>query len=555
MWLWLSSWAGKSKEHELISSILLKSRKRNLTIAFTTQSFHQVNLRIRDVTDFIAYPLMSVDNSYTRLEIFRGPRASMGTRINPPIYFTNEKVYAMFNSILEGEKVIFFNDEILHIDSIEKVDPNNKIFVPCFDNNFKMTIKPISAFIKHQYNRDAFEIETVYGRKVKVTGDHSVFSWVSNWKKASNHSDFLKSGKIKPVPVRNLKVGDWIAIPSKLPVIEKDIKKIKVWELVKDDFEKYKQKYDYKLKIENGKIFWRYKRLSIPNEIEITNDLLWLLGFYVAEGFNYKDYRIGFTSEEKLLKKANKIINSIFGLNFKWKEADETRSPSLFRDNRLICVLFRKLLENKNWILQLPLNRLKYFLYGWWQGDGYHKGNFKNCTIATSSEELADFLLLLFARFGLVAGKLSYITKFKNKKFKAFRVTVSGIKNLDILSWDRGIKQKTIYKKIGDLILVKIKRITPCKSTKYVYDFAVPETENFLAGNLICCHNTYEEVKPISKEDSELQEQFFPIEENYAFIRYLQEQKRIKNLEKIKEICRKMQKEVNPEGITSYANL
>jgi hypothetical protein len=105
LWLWLSSWAGRSKEHELISSILLKSRKRNLTIAFTTQSFHQVNLRIRDVTDFIAYPLMSVDNSYTRLEIFRGPRASMGTRINPPIYFTNEKVYALFNTYEEVKPI------------------------------------------------------------------------------------------------------------------------------------------------------------------------------------------------------------------------------------------------------------------------------------------------------------------------------------------------------------------------------------------------------------------------------------------------------------------
>lgn len=77
----------------------------------------------------------------------------------------------------------------------------------------------------------------------------------------------------------------------------------------------------------------------------------------------------------------------------------------------------------------------------------------------------------------------------------------------------------------------------------------------FLNEKIYAIYSTYEEVKPITTEDSKLEEQFLPIEENYAFIRYLQETKKIKSMERIKEICRKIQEEVNPEGITSYANL
>ena len=105
LWLSISSWS-RSKQIEFITSILLKSRKRHLTISFTTQTIAQINKRIREVTDFLAYALMSTDNSYTRLEIFRGPRASIGTRINPPIYFNNEPVYAMFNTYEEVKPLI-----------------------------------------------------------------------------------------------------------------------------------------------------------------------------------------------------------------------------------------------------------------------------------------------------------------------------------------------------------------------------------------------------------------------------------------------------------------
>lgn len=105
LWSWLDSWEGKSEKQRLISAILLKSRKRDITICYSTQSLQQINKRVRDITDFIAYPVISVDGTYCRMEIFRGPKPSISTRINPARYFNVEPVLAMFNTYEEIQAV------------------------------------------------------------------------------------------------------------------------------------------------------------------------------------------------------------------------------------------------------------------------------------------------------------------------------------------------------------------------------------------------------------------------------------------------------------------
>lgn len=111
LWLWVDSWASKSTKSNIISQILLKSRKRDITIAYTTQGISQINKRIRDISDFIAYPLISLDNSYCRLEVFRGPQPSITSRIKPSLYFNCEPVYALFNTYEEIRGNIENNEE------------------------------------------------------------------------------------------------------------------------------------------------------------------------------------------------------------------------------------------------------------------------------------------------------------------------------------------------------------------------------------------------------------------------------------------------------------
>jgi len=100
LWISLSSWS-RNKTVELISSILLKSRKRGLTLIFTSQTLGQINKRIREVLDFIAYPILGPNNEYCKVEVFRGPRPSLATRLRAPIYFDTEPMYAVYDTYEE----------------------------------------------------------------------------------------------------------------------------------------------------------------------------------------------------------------------------------------------------------------------------------------------------------------------------------------------------------------------------------------------------------------------------------------------------------------------
>lgn len=73
MWLWLDARSSITNKNKIISAILLKSRKRNIHLAYTTQSFSQVDRRIRNITDLLAIPVMSPNNSYCMLHIVTNP--------------------------------------------------------------------------------------------------------------------------------------------------------------------------------------------------------------------------------------------------------------------------------------------------------------------------------------------------------------------------------------------------------------------------------------------------------------------------------------------------
>lgn len=73
LWHWLDSRASMQKKNQVIGNFLLTSRKRGVNFAFTTQTFGQIDVRIRRVCDFIAMPQLTVDEKICRLMIFSHP--------------------------------------------------------------------------------------------------------------------------------------------------------------------------------------------------------------------------------------------------------------------------------------------------------------------------------------------------------------------------------------------------------------------------------------------------------------------------------------------------
>ncbi|MBL7206483.1 MAG: DNA topoisomerase VI subunit B [Candidatus Aenigmarchaeota archaeon] len=83
------------------------------------------------------------------------------------------------------------------------------IHVPAFDKNGKYAMKKVSHLIKHKRENEILEFTLNTNRKIKVTGCHSLFTLNPETMKA------------KEIEARNIKKGDFIISPRKLPEIDK----------------------------------------------------------------------------------------------------------------------------------------------------------------------------------------------------------------------------------------------------------------------------------------------------------------------------------------------
>lgn len=104
MWLWLDSRSSHSKRNKFISSILIKSRKRNMEIVYTTQSFYQIDVRIRNITDYIVTPVMSRSGSTCKLMWY----TKGSFYLNKPIKiirFNTKPFFAMYDTTEEIESI------------------------------------------------------------------------------------------------------------------------------------------------------------------------------------------------------------------------------------------------------------------------------------------------------------------------------------------------------------------------------------------------------------------------------------------------------------------
>jgi len=480
------------------------------------------------------------------------------------------RVVRIFNSILENELVVVFNDKEMHWESIGKyvrrlqnkkiITLDREILVPSLDfSDYKIKLKRVNTLIKHRYEGDAYELSLAYGRKVKVTGDHSIF------KRSS-------CGKAIPVPVREIKKGDFVAIAKNLPVLEKDFTLIDIYlslvRNVKDIAELWdyaifnieekiieknkeeilqilKESQRFKAKRERNNYLCMYKQyrkrsflpayilyrlnglnvnlekakvriakagahIYTPNNIIVDEDILWFIGLFIAEGSShYKENKsifITLSSEEKFLLRAKLILENKFGAHVIFRKYEKgKRAPSLFIHSKVLYFILDKIFNILHiykkglplWIMQLPLHKLKYILEGFKDGDGTHSGKKVGNELCfdTSSKMLAFSLNMVLLRFGIVASLGKYYTYFKKKygsrRFPFYRLTICNLSTFNILEWDKGVCQKLLAREEGDLVWAWVKEVKRCKGTTYVYDFSVPGSENFIAGNGVYCHNTY----------------------------------------------------------------
>ena len=423
--------------------------------------------------------------------------------------------------------------------------------VPAFDESRRVLPFEASSLVAHPTVQRCFEVKTRYGRSIRVTGDHSVF--VEG-----------ESGHPEARPVDELHVGDRIAIARRIEVPERDRRRVsmlEVWHHAERDQwdlcahapglgeQAWNQREDLfglltSVRRGNGpnwrntawsslirmrRTDWlplpvlrrvcdgipdeasvraRGQRASLPAEIEITDDLLWLLGLWVAEGHAHESPGNAFITlscEEALLDRAAEIVERDLGLTVLRTKPNVARPGSLCVHGQILLRLFDYLGFDDNrkripgWILGLPLRRLKWFMEGYREGDGVHSGTklveAKRHEFSTKWDELKDDLIVAFARFGLVPSVGGYATTFKqrtgDRQYPFWRLTLCNVSPWSPLEWDRGVEQTLNARCTGDLVWAAVQEIEEVDATPLVYDFSVPGQENFWAGTGVMAHNTF----------------------------------------------------------------
>jgi nucleoside-diphosphate-sugar epimerase/intein/homing endonuclease len=424
--------------------------------------------------------------------------------------------------------------------------------VPAITNKGRIVAAAAEALIAHPTDERCYEIRTRYGRSVRVTGHHSVFS------EGPDGEPFAK-------PAAELEIGDRIAIARRIEVTERDrrwVSMIEIWRWHETDIwdlaveapgfgeRAWEKRFDlfgalvsrrrsagpnwrngawttiirmrqtdrvplpcfWRLGIEmpkDAKVRMRVAGRSVPMplNIEITDEVLWLLGLWVAEGSSHESERNAFLTiscEDAVLDRASAIIERAFGLHVIRARAKPSRSAAIFIHSKLLIGLMDFLGFGQNrkripgWILGLPLSRLKWFIEGYREGDGVHSGaRFEEGirhSFITVSDELKDDLVVALARFGLVPSIGRYETRIKQKGDRSYpfwALTLCNVSPWSPLKWDRGVTQLLNARTSGDLVWAQVREIKQIPATGLVYDFSVPGLENFWAGTGVMAHNTY----------------------------------------------------------------
>jgi UDP-glucuronate decarboxylase len=475
------------------------------------------------------------------------------------------RVVRIFNSVLADERVLYDDGrELRHETFAElaaRVGPRAALrgfTVPTVQpSDGRAHAAETIALEGHPPTGPCFEVRTRYGRSIKVTGDHSLFV----------RDD---AGGLAARPVTDLSVGDHVAITARIEVPERDRTEVDVLELARasagDAWRLRIQHPDLADQLQvrrrealevlvardategearrrslSGALS-RYRTsasaplglldelgISVPAEatvshrtagrsnalpvnVPISDELLWFLGLYVAEGC-WQDHPpksrfITLSCDADTLDRAEKVVRRDLGLPVGRVALHDDRAGSMYVHGRLLLELLTALgfgggsKRIPGWVLGLPLPRLGWFLEGYREGDGVHSGRKfdeqKRHEFSTSSEQLAADLVVAFGRFGLVPSVGRHHTR--NTRTDApdvrrpfHRLTLCDVSPWSPLDWHLGVRQRLNAVRTGDVVWAQVKEIVEVEPTDLVYDFSVPGVENFWAGGGFVAHNTYGE--------------------------------------------------------------
>lgn len=365
------------------------------------------------------------------------------------------------------DRCIFKDQYVLTLNGYKKIQNiNENDFVYTHLGNFKKVLKT------HNHSeRNKFKVSIKsFGNynTLDVTNDHKVHVY----NKKNNNFEFIESSKIDITNhCLTFKINNQPSERKNNLLVKNYIP------------ESFKNNYDVYEK--NGRV------INLPTNIELTNDLLYAFGFYVAEGWSYdNDKNSNKSSSVNVCQKINnekmydasKFIIDIIKKSFNIENHSEyidkkgIKTSTIYSKNLVKNFInwFGDSCENKkfpDWVDDLNNEQLNCLLDGFYHGDGYHRKNTQQCV--TTSPILGSQLVRY--NVNLNRGVILNIKEFDNIKHKTqfiIEYTIDN-KNTRIIKKDNYI--------IYPIISLLMKR--PKHGDDIVYDLTIEDDNSFVVGN------------------------------------------------------------------------
>lgn len=321
----------------------------------------------------------------------------------------------------------------------EVLGNDENIELHSMDKKGKVGLSKVSKFVRHKVKKPVYEITTRTGRKLRVTGDHSLFG-------------LRDKAKISEIKVRDLEKGSFIAVPRCLPSNFKDLKTINLIDYIakldkgffygtpiKDFLKKNKfevkqlskehnyAKCTFNRWIREGIIPVRilkdmyclgyglccfdgiyYKdnlnSKGLPILLELNEFLLNMLGLWIADGC-YDSKSVIFSVVEEENRDVVRKFAAKYGFNVKM----HSDGFSLMINSSTLKRIMREILDLKGnaytkrvpqWMFNLSKKQISFVLKGIFSGDGCVAD--KEIVIPLASLNLLKDIQLLLLQFEVI---------------------------------------------------------------------------------------------------------------------------------------------------------
>lgn len=332
------------------------------------------------------------------------------------------KIGELVDKLMKGKKTV----PIPEVNG-EMIDVHDLNLKACAFNprTLRMEYRTINKVIRHPSPDKLYEIVTESGRKVLVTGAHSLFT--------------LSEGEIKIIEASKLRQGDYVVVPKKLPAsnVVKDINLVSELtklpdELISDIYvigitngitdQIHNRDRDsvplwyikhHEIEVNEAKLRISHS-FEIPAKIRITPNFARLLGYFAAKGHITWDtskniYFVVFSfgsHEIKEIEDTKQCIKEIFGIDADVQRPHSSEVQVIVR-SKLLALIYKEVIKtgtnSKNKRIPIIIfntveeNKLE-FLSGYYCDDNTHR---RGIIYKTVTKKLASDLLYLLLQLGI----------------------------------------------------------------------------------------------------------------------------------------------------------